>query len=122
MLIFLLLVAVFVVGIVLAVKSEGLSRKKDIGEAVAFISGLCLFCYVMVWGITFGESLTFVEEFNSVEDTVEKSREQGRGVETAALQVHISKVNAGLSSYKYWNEGMFDVFITDKVEKLEPIE
>lgn len=53
--------------------------------------------------------------------TIEESRNNSElsDVERASIVKTIMSINNNISSYKYWNETSFDIFIPDELAKLE---
>lgn len=63
-----------------------------------------------------------IEQFNSVQITLNTARENGSDLEDAAMQIEVMKSNSWLANKKYWNTTIFDLWIPDAINKLEPIK
>jgi hypothetical protein len=64
-----------------------------------------------------------IQEFNSVKATLENARENNvEKIESAAFQLKIADKNEWLASMKYYNGTVFDLWIPDEIDALEPIE
>jgi len=59
--------------------------------------------------------------FKETKATVERARETGSWIERAALQQEVIRANTWLARVKYWNKTVFDLWIPDAVDDLEPI-
>lgn len=62
-----------------------------------------------------------IKQFESIQKTVKESREKEINIEDAAIKIEIIKQNAWLADTQYWNTTVFDIFIPDKINKLEPL-
>jgi hypothetical protein len=81
---------------------------------VILVASICLPCsYYATHG--------HIAEFNSVKDTLRVARDRGESIENFALQMRVIDSNKWLASTKYWNSTLFDSFIPDEIERLEPI-
>jgi len=63
-----------------------------------------------------------IKMFQSVEQTAKVARDNNKMcLERAAFQQKVADKNEWLASTKYWNNTICDLWIPDKVKKLEPI-
>ena len=62
------------------------------------------------------------QAFIATTQAVERARRNPELLETAALQLDIVKTNRWLARAQYMNTTVFDIFIPDSVEQLEPIQ
>lgn len=64
-----------------------------------------------------------VERYYALQNTIEKSREEGLSeVERAALTTEIAEYNKDLASVKYWNNTIFDWWHYDGLAELDYLE
>lgn len=87
----------------------------------------------MVAGITLGVALVMlpvermnvhntIAEFESMRTTQKQSRAAGDGLEGTAWRLEKARANRNLASLQYWNDTLFDIWIPDAVETVEPLK
>ena len=89
--------------------------------------GICLILFgglfLLGWPLSYGSDLSAIQGFEAVKRTTEAGREAGYPLEGAAFQAQIAEANSWLLRAQYWNDtALFDWYIPDAVENLEPIE
>ena len=100
-----------------------LSRIDDLfGTLICTVAGILLSLHLGGWAFASYEYELFVERRNAFESTLKQSREQQREYETAAIIKVVSEWNVELAEYQYNNNTwLFDAYIDDRIELLEPI-
>jgi Zn-dependent protease len=113
------LIGLMVIGILLSRKYW---MHEEVGVAIAIGSGVFLFLFLVMLPISHISILGDIEEFNSVRQTVDVARANGADIESAAIQHKIIEQNAWLAKAKFYNSTVFDLWVPDAVDSLEPIE
>ena len=87
------------------------------------IGGIILFFVIITIPINQIETSNNIAEFESVQKSLKEARIYGNDYEVAAIQMVIIENNKWLASHKFWNSSIWlgDLWISDKIEKLEPI-
>lgn len=99
----------------------------DFWDIFKIVGGVCSvailsFCLI-AWPISYYEAKVSIERYYAVKETIENSRlSEMDSIERAAIQNKITEVNADLAEMKYWNGTIFDWYIPDEVEELEPLK
>lgn len=88
---------------------------------LAVCSAAVLVALVVTLPITHYSVHSQVARFHAVEVTAVAAREDGDGLEGAAFRAEIADANAWLASEQYWNGTLFDLWVPDVVDTLEPI-
>lgn len=101
--------------------------KRDISSSLSFALTLILAIYLLVhipaWGLRGYNYNLFAEKRNAFEQTLEAARENGNQYEAAAITKEVAQWNVELAVYKYQNKTiLFDQYIDDRMELLEPIK
>lgn len=121
MTILLICVLLILIGIVIFRSSNRISTT-GIGEGLIFFGGITLAISLIIIPMHHMSTHSQIVKFNSLEDTIENARNNEMYFETVSMQRRIAKKNEWLSTQKYWNDSVFDIWIPDEVEKLEPLE
>ncbi len=87
----------------------------------SFIVGVVFLVALICLPCSYYTTKGHIAEFNSVKETLKVARDRGESNENVALQMKVIDSNKWLASTKYWNSTIFDSFIPDEVESLEPI-
>lgn len=93
----------------------------DLWMFPSFILGVVILVFLICLPFSYYGTKGNIAEFNSVKETLKIARDRGESIENAALQMKVIDSNKWLASTKYWNSTLFDSFIPDEVERLEPI-
>jgi len=87
-----------------------------------FMGVVCIALFLIVWPLNYYFTTADIQRFNAVQETINRARERGAVMESAAFQLEIASENKWLAAQKFWNSTTFDMCIPDEVERLEPIE
>ena len=118
MIIFIILIALIIIGIVLTDTSF-----EDLGNITACISILLLLIHIPIWALTSYGFKSFMVARDSYEQTLQHSREFGNDFERAAIVKDIAEWNTTLAISQYRNKlWLLDAYIDDRVDLLEPIK
>lgn len=88
---------------------------------LAFVLGFALLFIPLNHAVITSAILDFESTKRSVE-TARTNKASISNLELAALQHKIIEQNAGLAVVQYWNDTMFDIWIPDSVDELDPIK
>lgn len=122
MIIILSLSLVLVIGIVL-LRIENPKWETDlVGSMCITITSVVLIIVVIGLPISHMYTNAAIAKFKATETTVITARNNGVAVENTAIQHKIIESNQWLASKKYLNSTIFGLWISDKVEALNPIE
>ena len=120
MLIFLFLIALFLVGAFCNKYSRG-----DTGIALMIVSGMLFVIASITIPANYYGTKAEIEQFKSTQATYETARKNINSstiAEVAAIQIDIAKQNRWLVGSQYWNNTIFDKWIPDEVIHLKPIK
>jgi hypothetical protein len=92
-----------------------------LGATLMAISAAPLLAFLLMLPLQRMEIYGQIQQFKSVEATAKVMRDKPN-IENAAFQLKIAEMNQWLADNKYWNSTVFDIFIPDEIEKLEPIK
>ena len=73
------------------------------------------------WPLSYYCELSNIQAFHSYRQTTETQRGIMDGLEGAAYRSKVAEWNAWLRKSQYWNDTIFDPYIPDEVDELEPI-
>lgn len=119
------LIALLVAGLVL--QAVGGWDWSGVGFMTASVGGVGLVVGLVLLPVLRSEGLARVEAFRATKLTIERARLQADSIgvefpiESVAILGEIARHNAWLAAQKYWNRSLFDIWIPDAVEELEPI-
>lgn len=116
MTIILCLLAVIAVCYVIA--SRSYSGVADLCTIVAIFTGMLLTFALLFIPLNRMKVRSNIAAFNAVRD----SRAGGQEIEAAAWRMKVAEQNAWLASKRYYNRTLFDLWIPDEIEALQPIE
>ena len=94
-----------------------------LGVIMCVVFGSCLLIHSITYFTVEYKYELFVEERNAFEQTLNEARKNGNKYETAAIVKEVAKWNQKLAKHKYNNKTiLFDQYIDDRIELLEPIK
>lgn len=93
-----------------------------IGIPVATIGGIILIISLITIPITHYQVHGEIHSFEATKSTVDRARATGRKIEDAAMQLKIIEQNQRLASTQYYNGTIWDIWIPDAIDELNPIE
>lgn len=94
-----------------------------LGAIIVTIFGLALLVSLLLIGFNQTIGGSQVEEYNAFVKTLELARSNGEiEIERATVTNGVIEWNQRIARAKYWNDGLFDIFIHDGVADLEYIE
>lgn len=125
MIIILILIAVLVVSVILM--EEGDKRTNEYfffgGLLLSLMFGGVLLITLIFIPIERMEIQSEIEQFESVQKTAERMRENDQRIlESASFQSRVADENKWLAEMQYWNDTVMDIWVPDEVDYLEPIE
>jgi len=120
MLVILCCVVVLIIGIVLF-NYNPYNLSGTMGLLVTLVGGFCLFFSLLLLPLQHFCYNAHIRGFNAVQETVNESRKAGINIEDAALKLKIVDQNMWLAETKYYNSTVWDIWIPDAIENLEPI-
>jgi len=92
------------------------------GIMLAAVGGMLLFVSLILLPIHRYETRAKIIGFNAVAELVDSSQgKDNTNIRNAAMYLKVAELNAWLAEIKYWNKSIFDIWIPDEIEKLEPI-
>ncbi|KKM68992.1 hypothetical protein LCGC14_1455410, partial [marine sediment metagenome] len=109
-----------VVGIIL-IRSDN-SIAEGFGVLICALTTLMVLVALVTLPIERFECRTKIVEFISVKETVARARVGDAYIESAALQHKIVEANKWLARVQFYNDTIFDIYFTDEVDALTPIE
>lgn len=118
-----IIIGVCVIVLLLAIMSSHFMCKRDlevINVIAATISGITLLSCLVLLPIKRIESMSFILGLEQTKKVVENY--SGSGFDLAGIYSIINDTNKSLAKYKYLNDTMFDIWISDDVETVEPIK
>jgi len=63
-----------------------------------------------------------VQQINATRATIEQARQgENDPLENAAVMLTIVELNQWIATRKYWNTTLFDLWVPDEVDQLEPL-
>jgi hypothetical protein len=114
--IFIILLALIIIGIVLFVNNE------PFGVLLCGFSSVYLLTHLFLWGLASYQYNIFVVKRKAFVETLKTARENKRNYELAAISREVSEWNQDLAQAKYQNSiFILKDYIDDRVEKLHPI-
>lgn len=123
MLVFAGLIAISVVGYFIAIYAEAYGGMELLGQFMAYGGVACLTIALIIWPLNYSGTEAEVERYHALKQSLENARSaEASELERAAITQQIVEYNKDLASVKYWNETIFDVFISDDLAELEPIK
>ena len=115
MLIILSLLAILVACVVIGRRSYSAA---DLCFPIGLVAVVVLFVAVVFLPFSRMDVRASIAEF----EAIRASRAGGSEIEAAAWRMKVAESNAWLASTRYYNRTVFDIWIPDAVEDLEPIE
>jgi len=98
----------------------------ELRDTMSFLTAFFCTILVITAAICVGkraEQVSEIQKVQSIQSTIDESRASGRQIETAALAVVVSEVNANIASARYWDESPWlGWFIVGEYANLEPIK
>ncbi len=127
MLLFIIIAAVILVGVLLLVLSNNLMDYYGDGLGATGCIFIGVGCFALAFSlcaflIVCPQYISEIQEFMATEQTLEQIRLDDLTWEKAAIQTKVVEMNQWLARAKYWNGTMFDIYIPDRVMELEPIK
>lgn len=93
------------------------------GFWITLVASIWIFIHLLGWGLKSYEYNVFETKRNAFEQTLKDARENGNQYESAAILKEVVEWNVLLAEYKYNNKTfLFDHYIDDRMELLEPIK
>lgn len=117
MTILIVLTVLFVASFVVAIKSDWGDWYDFPATMLAAISGSALAVALLLIPLNHMDIHSRIAGFNAVRD----SRAGGVEIEAAAWRMKVAEENAWLAKTRYYNRTLFDLWIPDEIEQLEPI-
>lgn len=117
MLIMIGLLLLVVIGGIIAI----VTNVEDIGEVIFYLNIVLLMLLILFVPISRLNVNAGIQQFNSVKATIDSSRLKSLDYETAALVIKIAEQNQWMVKVQYLNKTIFDIWIPDAVENLQPI-
>jgi hypothetical protein len=94
-----------------------------IGVTATGFGGVALFIQLMCWPAYYYNDISSIQQYHAAKQTIAQARTTNTSeLERAALTTKIIEVNSWLANAKYWNDSIFDIYIPDEVEELEPLK
>ena len=84
------------------------------------VCGFCLLFALTLLPINNAVICAEIQKIKAFQETIDFARENGRPLESAALQIKIAQANEQIAGWQYWNGTLFDAWIPDEVMDLEP--
>ncbi len=122
MLIFVILCIFLAISIVLKIKYSEFSTLGTIGILGIILFGMGFLFFSILLPTQYYTKLSKIQQYYALEKTLETARQRGNDFENAALQQKIIEMNQWLAGSQYWNEGIWEIFIPDKVMDLKPLQ
>lgn len=95
---------------------------EGVGIILMIVGVLGLFGFSLALPIHYYSIVGEIEKYNEVRLTIEKARmENPEIIERAAILQTIAEWNGWLASMRYWNGTIFDWYVPDAVNTLQPI-
>lgn len=113
-----MLIAIFVCAFALGCHLSLMWEWELTGLAVLLVSGMGLF----FWPTSQMIETSNIQSFKSVQQTMQQQRDSGDGIEGAAFRLKIADQNSWLAKAQFWNDTLFDPYIPDEVDELQPIQ
>lgn len=99
------------------------TRFDGIGFVLTIISGAILTLALILLPASYYSTKSDIQEYYSIKQTINEARQNNISeVERAALTQKIVEVNQWLTSTKYWNNSIFDIYYPDEIEDLKPLK
>lgn len=115
-----------VVGIVVAYWNTGrYDSSVDwvlVGILVALICGMGFLVTLLPTVAVRHKQASGVRQYEAFVKSLGRMRENGREIESVAIQQKIVEFNMEIASARYWNSGFTDIMVLDEFAELEPIE
>ena len=95
----------------------------NIIHALCIVSTILLFFLDVTVPMARIDNMAEIVSFKETYETYERARKKGNELENAAIQLDIAECNRWLARKKYWNSlFIFDIYIQDEVDILDPIQ
>lgn len=122
MILVIIFISIFVLGFILHMADNGWNRYGAFPAMCMFIGGVIGASLLACWPVFYYDSVSQIEQINSIRQSVQAARDRGVSIKDAAIQLAVIEANAKLASLQYQNSlVLLDDFISDEVEKMEPI-
>ncbi|MEQ6355114.1 hypothetical protein ABNX05_10845 [Lysinibacillus sp. M3] len=93
------------------------------GVIISAFSGIACLVAVSVLFISHLMADSNINNYNELKRTIDVVRSnEVSELERATITEKIIEINQEIASNNYWNETVFDIFIPDKLTKLEPLK
>lgn len=114
-----ILIAVFLLGLVIARESELF----DIfGVVLCILSITLIIIHIASWATSWYIADKLIAQRSAFVETLEYARNSNNQIELAAISRDISQFNQGLAILKYQNKMWFlDPYIDDRIDDIKPI-
>jgi len=112
MLIILSVLILFVLGIVVFKKSLNFD---GVGLFLMVAGGVLLFICLIAFPVVHLDTMNFIAEIHSVQESFNEARGSGTDLENATILKTVMKANWLLASRKYYNTTIFDIWIPDAI-------
>lgn len=119
MLLLLIFTITFILGLFLLNKFDKIGLE-IFGFGITVIGGTGLLILLIILTVNHATANNVINNYNTVKNTIAEARDNSNSVfERSALTTEILQINRSIASDKYYNEGILDIFIPDKVAELE---
>ena len=119
----LIVLTLLLVAGILVVNFGGYSEIAEFGGgALVVAAGVVLLALLVLLPFKHMEVESKIQEVYAVQDTAKNFRNSGETWESASFQREVAEVNKWIASAQYYNDSVFDIWIPDEVEDLEPVE
>ena len=116
---FFILLALTILGIVVAIKSYDYGC---LGTIIALIAGIYLICHTLFWSLASYDYNKFVTKRQAFVETLQYARKNESQFELASITREVSEWNQQLASSKYDNNVfLLKDYVDDRISSLEPI-
>lgn len=112
---------VVLIGIGLCVESDGYGGQEFAGTMVTVFGGVALASLLFTLPINRMGVHADLAEIEAMRDVANAARDEGDGLEGATWRLRVSEANEKLANLRYWNGTVFDIWIPDAVESVEPL-
>lgn len=86
------------------------------------LAGFMLFFAIIFIPIEHYSANADIQKYYSLKQTIIEARQRGtEPIERAALTQKIAENNTLFAAYKYWNKTVFNDYIPDEVDMIEPL-
>lgn len=109
--------------IVLLALGTWLERRCMFGCVLSTVAGGTLIFAVVLFCLSHLTAGSTIAEYNALKAAIERARLEDRSeIERAAILTSILDMNRSIARVKYWNNTSLDVFFSDALAELEPLE